>query len=257
MLTALTHVVSPNINRCELSFLDRSPINYDRAVKQHENYCSLLRDCGLHVIELSVNRSYPDGTFIEDTAVVVDELAIMASMGVESRRGEVPGIEYELAKYREIAHIRLPAALEGGDVLRIGKQIFVGISMRTNKAGVESLKAILEPLDYQVIPVKVKGCLHLKSACKALDDSTLLVSPQWIDLKPFVDFRTIYVPEGEPKAANFLRINNTIIMYVGFSKTIELVQKLGFLVKTIDISELLKAEAGLACSSIIFKDEPK
>jgi dimethylargininase len=257
MLIALTHVVSPNINRCELSFLDRSLIDYERAVKQHEDYCAMFRECGLQVIELSVNRSYPDGTFIEDTAVLVDELAIMASMGVESRRGEVSGIESELAKYREIAHIRLPATLEGGDVLRIGKKIFVGVSKRTNQAGMESLKDILEPFDYQVIPVKVNGCLHLKSACKAVDDSTLLVNPHWIDLAPFVDFRTIYVPEEEPKGANFLRINNIIIMYAGFSKTIELIRKLGFLVKTIDISELLKAEAGLTCSSIIFKDLPK
>ena len=103
-MIALTHVISPNIDRCELSFLEKSPINYKRAVEQHEDYCELLRDCGLEVIELSLNRDFPDSTFVEDTAVVVDELAIMAGMGVESRRGEVPGVESVLGYYREIPY---------------------------------------------------------------------------------------------------------------------------------------------------------
>jgi len=253
MLIALTHVVSPNIGQCELSFLNRSPIDYDLAVEQHEDYCRLLRDFGLHVIELSVNRSYPDGTFIEDTAVVVDELAIMAGMGVESRRGEVAGVERELANYREITHIRPPATLDGGDVLRMGRKIFAGITQRSNTAGVESLKNILKPLGYQVIPVPVKHCLHLKSACTAIDDHTILANPYWLDLKSFKDLRIISIPAGEPWASNSLQLNNTICMHAGFSKTAKALQKLGFLVRTIDISELLKAEAGLTCSSIIFK----
>ncbi len=252
-MIALTHVVSPNIDKCELSFLDRSPINYNQAVRQHEQYCALLRDCGLEVIELSVNRSYPDSTFIEDTAVVVDELAVMASMAVESRRGEVRNVESVLASYRDISHIQLPATLEGGDVLRIGKKIFVGISPRTNIAGFESIKEILEPFGYEVIPVAVNGCLHLKSACIAVDDCTLLVNPRWLDLQPLRDFRIIPVPEDEPAAVNSLRINNTICIHSGFPKTAQLLVNLGFSLKTIDISELLKAEAGMTCSSIIFR----
>ena len=252
-MIALTHVVSPNIDKCELSFLDRNPINYNQAVRQHEEYCALLRDCGLQVVELSVNRSYPDSTFIEDTAVVVDELAVMASMGVESRRGEVHNVESVLASYRDIRHIQLPATLEGGDVLRIEKRIFVGISPRTNIAGFESIKEILEPFGYEVIPVAVNGCLHLKSACIAVDDRTLLVNPRWLDLQPLRDFRIIPVPEDEPAAVNSLRINNTICMHSGFPKTAELLVNLGFSLKTIDISELLKAEAGMTCSSIIFE----
>jgi dimethylargininase len=171
-MIALTHVISPNIDQCELSFLERSPINYRRAVEQHEHYCDLLRDCGLEVIELSMNRSFPDSTFIEDTAVVFDELAIMASMGVESRRGEIPGVESVLGYYRDIKHIRLPATLEGGDVLSIENKVFVGISPRTNISGFETIKEILEPFGYQVIPLAVNGCLHLKSACVAVDDET-------------------------------------------------------------------------------------
>ena len=250
-MIALTHVISPNIDRCELSFLERTPFNYKRAVEQHEQYCELLRDCGIEVIELSMNRSFPDSTFIEDTAVVLDELAIMASMGVESRREEIPGIESVLGYYKDMQHIRLPATLEGGDVLRIEKKFFVGISPRTNIAGFESIKEILEPFGYEVIPVAVNGCLHLKSACVAVDDRTLLVNPCWLDLQPLSDFRIIPVPEDEPAAVNSLRINSTICMHSGYKKTIDSLVKLGFSVKT-DISELLKAEAGMTCSSIIF-----
>jgi dimethylargininase len=251
-MIALTHVISPNIDQCELSFLERSPINYKRAVEQHEHYCKLLRDCGLEVIELSMNRSFPDSTFIEDTAVVFDELAIMASMGVKSRRREVPGVESVLGYYRDIQRIRLPATLEGGDVLRIEKKIFVGISRRTNIAGFESIKEILEPFGYQAIPVAINGCLHLKSACVALDDETLLVNARWLDLQPLRDFRIIPVPEDEPAAVNSLRINSTICMHSGHQKTIDLLKHLRFSIKLIDISELLKAEAGMTCSSIIF-----
>ena len=254
MTLALTHVVSPDIARCELSFIERSSIDYDRAVKQHDAYCALLRDCGIKVIELTVNSAYPDSTFIEDTTVVVDEIAVMARMGAESRRGEVPGIETVLATYRKIDHIRPPATLEGGDVLRAGGKVFVGITPRTNTAGVSSFKAILEPFGYQVIPVTVRDCLHLKSACTAIDDDTVLVNPHWVDLDPFKGFRAISVPEDEPWAANTLLIDTYVCVHAGFTNTIEILQVLGFQVKTVDISELLKAEAGMTCSSIIFND---
>jgi len=255
MQIALTHSVSPSIGRCELSFVERKPINYEMAVKQHEHYCAALSNCGIKVIELSVNRSYPDSTFIEDTAVVVDEIAIMASMGVDSRRGEIRGIELELAKYREIARIQPPATLEGGDVLLVGKQVFVGLTPRTNQAGVDSLRTVLEPFGYQISSVAVRDCLHLKSACTAINNHTLLVNPHWIELKPFRDFRIITVPEQEPWAANSLHINHTTYLHAGFSKMVTLLRSLGFSVKTINISELLKAEAGLTCSSIRFKHD--
>jgi dimethylargininase len=254
MALALTHIISPDIARCELSFIQRSPIDYDLAVQQHAAYCALLGDCGLRVTELTVNSVYPDSTFIEDTAVVVDEIAVMARMGAGSRRGEVPGVESVLAAYRKIDHIRPPATLEGGDVLRAGDKVFVGITPRTNTAGVSSLRATLKPFGYQVIPVEVRGCLHLKSACTAIDDDTVLVNPHWVDLDQFKGFRAISVPEDEPWAANTLRIDNTVCVHAGFMKTIEALHARGFQVKTVDISELLKAEAGMTCSSIIFND---
>lgn len=252
MLIALTHVISPNINKCELSFINRNPINFNLAVAQHEKYCDILREEGLKVIEMSINSEYPDSTFVEDTAVVVDEVAVMANMGAETRRGEVPGVESELKKYRDIFYIKHPATLDGGDVLKVGRDIYVGITPRTNNLGAESLASALKPLGYNVRPVTVKGCLHFKSACTAIDNHTLLVNPDCIDLKDFEGFKIVNIDESEPWAANTLWINNAVYIHAGFMKTAELLQKLGFSVKTIDISELLKAESGLTCSSIIF-----
>lgn len=252
MLIALTHEISPEINRCELSYINRQAIDYNLAVKQHKAYCDALREEGLTVIEMSMNREYPDSTFVEDTAVVVDELGMMTNMGAESRRGEVIGIESELKNYRKIYRMKEPATLDGGDVLRVGKNIYVGITPRTNNLGAKSLASALKPFGYNVRPVTVKDCLHFKSACTAIDKQTLLVNPEWINLNEFEGFKIVNIDKSEPWSANTLWINNTVYIHAGFTKTAEKIQKLGFSVKTIDISELIKAEAGLTCSSIVF-----
>jgi len=252
MLVAFTHIVSPRIGECELTHLQREPIDYILAVEQHAAYCRMLRECGARVLELDVNRSFPDSTFIEDTAVVLDEIAVMANIGIASRQGEVEGIESELARYRKTARIHPPATLDGGDVLLVERRLFVGLSARTNMAGVESLQAILIPFGYEVIPVKLNECLHLKSACTAVSDDTLLINPRWLDLTFFSGFRLIEVPGSEPWGANVLRIGETLCLHSGFVRTIELLEKGGYSLRTVDISELLKAEAGMTCSSLLF-----
>ena len=252
MLNAITHEISPNLNQCELSYLEKIPIDINKAIDQHEKYKTVLENCGVNVIELSANSEYPDSVFVEDTAVVVDEIAVMVNMGVESRKGEVRGLAKELSKYRKIAHIDSPGTLEGGDVLIVGKKIFVGISKRTNQAGFAALKNVLDPHGYYVVRVDLMSCLHLKSACTALDSFTMLVNPNWVDPEPFKDYRLIEVDESEPDAANSLRIKDVVIFHSGFPKTINKIRTHGYNVQTIDISELRKAEAGLTCSSIIF-----
>ena len=253
MLVALTHIVSPAIRNCELTYRDREPIDYDRAVEQHAGYCQLIRTCGARVVELHVNGDYPDSTFIEDTAVVMDEIAVMANIGVASRQGEVDGIAAEMVRFREVTRVQSPATLDGGDVLVMGKRVFVGQSPRTNDAGIDSLSWILSHFGYEVLPVRLHDCLHLKSACTALDDETILANPEWLDLESFNGFRTIDVPRDEPWAANVLGMNRAILMHSGFIKTIDLVTALGYTVVSTDISELLKAEAGMTCSSILFQ----
>ncbi|UCD39097.1 MAG: dimethylargininase [Fidelibacterota bacterium] len=253
MTIALTHIVPASINECQLTHRERQPIDLDLAVKQHAAYCGTLRSRGLQVIELDVNRDYPDGLFIEDTAVVVDELAVMTRPGAESRRGEVPGIQAELARYREVASIEAPATLDGGDVLITGKRVFVGLSSRTNRFGAMALKDILEPLGYRVVIVRVRGVLHLKSAVTAIDDATLLANPHFFDTSPFANFRLVSVDTSEPFAANALPVSGAVLLADGYPNTAEKVAKLGYHVQLVDIRELQKAEGGLTCSSIIFR----
>ncbi|HVF92377.1 MAG TPA: arginine deiminase family protein [Blastocatellia bacterium] len=253
MLRALTHKISPALAECELTFVARSPIDLQLATRQHDDYRAALTRLGVTVEELSGNESYPDSCFVEDTAIVVDELAIMCSMGVASRRGETPLIERELSRYRYIERIELPATIEGGDVLRVGKKILVGDSSRTNGRGIGELARILEPSGYEIIPVKTKGSLHFKSACTALNDETLIVNPDWVELEALAGFALVHTPEGEPWSANVLRVGSTACVQAGFPRSAELVERVTGSIEVIDISELRKAEAGLTCSSIVFE----
>jgi dimethylargininase len=174
-------------------------------------------------------------------------------MGVSSRRGESRLIERELSRYREIAHIALPATIEGGDALRIGKKLFVGLSSRTNLEGIEQLARIVKPHGYRIAQVQTKGSLHLKSACTAIDEETLFVNPNWVDLDELGGFNLIYTPAEEPWSANLLRVGTTVCVQAGFPRAVELIERVAERVEIIDISELRKAEAGLTCSSIVFE----
>jgi len=252
MLNVLTHLPSPSLEQCELTFLNSEPINIKKALKEHEAYREMINSCGANVIVIDKNIDLPDSVFVEDPIIVFDEVAILTSMGVESRRKESATMEQVFLKYREIKRIELPSKIEGGDVLKIGKQIFVGKSTRTNAQGIRDLREILTPYGYEVIAVKVAGCLHLKTGCTALDDKTLLINPEWIDSKVFTGFRQIIVPREEPFGANILKINEIICMNEAFPKTIELVVSLGYKVKSTDITEFVKAEAGLTCMSVPF-----
>jgi dimethylargininase len=254
VLTALTRAVSSRINECELTFIDREPINFDQAVRQHQNYQQLLRSLGVSVTEIPAQDDCPDCCFLEDTALMLDELAVVTRPGSETRRREVEGVVPSIRRYRkEIVTIEPPATLEGGDVLRVGRNLFVGLTERTNREGIEALRGFVAPHGYAVRAVDVPGALHLKSVCTALDEHTILAEPSRVDLRPFKSFDIIEVPPDEWMAANILLINQTVCMHSGFAKTQSLLQRRGFDVETVDISEFLKAEAGLTCMSLIFQ----
>ena len=252
MLTVITHLPSPSLELCELTFVDQETIDIKKAQKEHEDYCAMLEECGAKVIIHDENISLPDSVFVEDPIIVFDEVAVLTSMGVESRRKESESMEKTFAKYREIKRINLPAKIEGGDVLKIGKRIFVGLGARTNQEGITALGNIIEPYGYEVISVAVPGCLHLKTGCTALDENTVLINPAWVDSIAFEGFTQINVPTQEPFGANILKINETICMNKAFPKTIDLVKSLGYRVKSTDITEFVKAEAGLTCMSVPF-----
>lgn len=253
MLTAITRAVSPALNRCELSHLERQEIDIPKAVEQHRQYEACLRELGVTVISLAAEPDLPDSMFVEDPAVVVKEVALMTRMGAQSRRGESESLARALAPFRPLRWMREPATLEGGDVLRMGPMVFAGASARSNAEGIAQLAAELQPFGYTVRPVTVYGCLHLKSACCPIGERTILANRRWIDVAAFDGYDLVDIPEDEPRGANVLAIGGTVMVPACFSGTARVLEGLGYRARLLDISELMKAEAGLTCSSILFE----
>ena len=253
MLTAITRAVSPAIVNCELSFIPRQPIDLQIARGQHHAYEQLLAKLGAHVVSLPAEPDLPDSMFVEDPAIVLDELAVIFPLGTDSRRPEAATLAQALSKFRKLEYVTLPGTLEGGDILRIGRKLFVGLTKRSNSEGIRQLAAILTPFQYEVVPVPVTGCLHLKSAVTYLGRDTLLANRPWFDPTPFSIYKWIDVDPAEPHAANALAFGNTIIFPASFPKTRARIESAGFHVTQLDISELQKAESGLTCSSLIFE----
>ena len=239
------------MNRCELTYLERQEIDIGRAVEQHRNYVRCLRDAGLQVYELPADPRLPDSVFVEDPAVVVDEVAVIARMGAESRRGEAHAMAEALGRFRPLVRMTAPATLDGGDVFRVGQTLFAGLSQRTNAAGIAQLRDAAAPWGYEVRPVEVRGCLHLKSGACYVGGETMLVNRAWVDTSAFEDYDLVDVEE--PWAADVLALGNFVLMPEGYPKTKALLETAGFPVRTIDVSELQKAEAGVTCMSIIFR----
>jgi dimethylargininase len=249
-MIALTHIPSPNMHACERTFVPHAVIDHALAMRQHAAYCRLLRECGADVITLDVNVDLPDSTVIEDMAINLDEVAVMASMGAASRRAESAAIEPILREHRQVQRIELPATIEGGDVLRMDRTLLVGESCRTNAAGIAALTSIARTYGYDVKTVPVHGCLHLKTACSALPDGRLLVNPRWIDGSTLNEYPLVHVPEEEPWAANIVVLADNVLLSAAHPRTAELIRGLGFTVRPIDLSEFAKAEGGVSCLSL-------
>ena len=251
-LTALVRSPGPELVRCELTHLIRQPIDIERATAQHREYQTALRAAGLEVIGLPADPAFPDGVFVEDTAVILDEVAVLTSPAPQSRRGESAAIRAALSPYRRCLQLPPDAFLEGGDVLRIGRTLFVGLSSRTSESGVLALEAAVSPFGYSVVRTRVAGCLHLKSAVCALDDETVLINREWVDEAPFSRLLKLDVPRSEPFAANVLRLPDRILVSSESAATQDLIRSRGFRVISLEVSELHKAEAGLTCMSLHF-----
>ena len=255
MLTAITREVSESINNCELSFHARKPIDVVKAIAQHKAYQDCLAELGVRVVSLPAEPELPDAVFVEDAAVVADDVAVISIMGAPSRRREAHTLADALSRYRPLRFFVEPATLDGGDVLRIGRLVFAGLSERTNREGLAQLREVLRPYDYQVQPVQVRNCLHLKSACSYIGNDTVLINRACIDAERLRGFHLLDVPDDEPTAANALLIKDVVIIPASFPKTRALLEERGFRVRTIDLSELQKAEAGVTCGSVIFNHE--
>lgn len=254
MRVAITRKVSPSINQCELTHLDRAPIDLALANAQHGAYERCLSSLGCNVVSLPAEAAQPDSVFVEDVAIVLDEVAVITRPGAESRRSETTSIANALEPYRALLFMEAPATLDGGDVLRIGRKLYVGVSGRTDTNAVEQLGHILEPYGYAVEGVPVRGCLHLKSAVTQVSPDTVLINPSWILRDAIAGMKTIEIAPGEDYAANSLLVSSTIVYPTCFPRTRERLEKHELQIDTLDVSELQKAEGAVTCCSLIFED---
>jgi dimethylargininase len=254
---AIVRTISRSLGECELLHLPRLTFDLARARAQHEGYVAALRSAGIRVTVLPEEPDLPDATFVEDPAVVFDEFALLGRMGVPSREPEMELMARALSGLRMLRRITPPGTLEGGDILQAGRTIFAGLSTRTNPEGVRQLAGFARPFGYQVKPVSIRGCLHLKTACTLVDDRLILANPDWIDPAEFEGFEVLPVAHEEPWAANTLSINGTLFVADGCPRTEALLRSRGLNLRSLDISELQKAEAGLTCHSLVFRERLK
>jgi dimethylargininase len=241
-----------------LTHLARTPIDYARAVEEHHRYEAALREMGCRVDRLPDEDGMPDSVFVEDTAVVFDQLAVIARPGAESRRQEVASTVEALRPYRRLAYVEAPGTLDGGDVLVAGTRVFVGDTPRTNADGARQLAAFVAPLGFDVVRVPLTACLHLKSAVTSLPAEpggggpTLLINREWVDGAYFEGFELIDIDPAEPSAANVLTIQDYVLCAEEYPRTRARLTARGFVTRAVPAAELAKAEGGLTCGSIIF-----
>jgi dimethylargininase len=256
MLVAVTRGVSPSIADCELTHLERTPIDIEIARAHHAAYEATLTELGCRVEQLPAEPGLPDSVFVEDVAVVLEEVAVITRPGAESRRGERSSIERTLEPYRTLAHIRSPGILDGGDVLVAGHDIHIGLTSRSDTSAIDQFRAIVGDHGYRVHGVAVRGCLHLKSAVTAVADDTLVINPERVNADHLGDRRCISVDPTEPDAANVVRVGGTILVAAAYPRTADRISAAGFDVRSVEASELAKAEGALTCCSLIF-DAPE
>ena len=251
MTIAITRQVSSRFNECEITHIDRTPIDVNIARAEHHEYIQALKQLGCQVIELPEEPDLPDSVFVEDTAFILDEVAVITRPGADSRKPETASIIRALSPYRPLIHVTEPGTVDGGDVLVLGKNIYVGISTRSNNEAIRQMQELLNKYGYNVAGVKMHDCLHLKTAVTKVDENTLLINPKWVDNFHFKDFDWIEVDGSEPFAANCLPIGDSIIYPKAFPKTQSKLEEKGFRIDSINVSELTKAEGAVTCCSLI------
>jgi dimethylargininase len=242
-MIAITRGVPRTIQDAQLTHLERRPIDYAVATSQHDAYVATLRSLGCQVLSLPADDAYPDCVFIEDTAIVFEDVAVITRPGAESRRGETRAVAEALEPYRRLAFIEAPATIDGGDVLVLDDRVYVGLSTRTNEAAIAQLRWHTRR---EVIPVPVGEALHLKTAVTRVARETLLVNPDWIDVKALAPWTLLHAQEP-----NALLVGDVVVYPEGYSDTVRLLRQQGIQVITIDASELAKAEGGVTCCCLL------
>ncbi len=253
--SAIIRPPSPNFAD-GLTTVDFGWPDYALALQQHAAYCEALQQGGLALTRLAADARYPDSTFVEDTAILIPEGAILTRPGAASRAGEVTHIREVLAAfYPTLASIEAPGTLDGGDICEAGRHFFIGLSERTNEAGAQQLAAWLAPLGYTTACVDIRGMtnlLHLKSGLAYLGDHRLVVIDSLAERARFDDFEWVRVPSEEDYAANCVRVNDYVLIAAGYPKLEASLRALGYTTLPLDMSEYRKMDGGLSCLSLRF-----
>jgi len=250
-LTAITREINSAIVGCELTFLPRVSIDFALAQRQHQQYQSVLSSLGCKIVVLATAPGLSDSVFIEDTALVLDEVAVLLRPGATSRQAEVSGVASVLQQHRMLKSIQPPGTLDGGDLLRVDNVIFAGLSTRSNQSGIDQLSQIVKDYGYSVRTIETNKCLHLKSAVSEVASGTLLINPDWISGAAFRNYELINIDPEEAHAANALRVEQSVIYPSSFPRTLDKLAMRDINVIPVDLSELQKAEGAVTCCSLI------
>ena len=246
---AIVRPVPDSYDRC--IWMNREKIDVALAKIQHVEYCRALQKLGLSLTWIRGDNALPDSCFVEDTAVVFGEKAVICNMRAKSRANEVGEVAKVMGELKDTYRIKPPGTIDGGDVLIVEDRVFVGISARTNLHAISQLKKILENSRMNLVPVKVRKVLHLKSACTYLGNEVVILSRGCFDTNVLHGLGKIFVPRGEGYAADCLAVNETVLMAKGYAETRKLVEKEGFQVEELEISEFRKGDGALTCLSIM------
>ena len=253
MVIAITREVSSRFNECEITHINRTPIDLNIARAQHQEYVYTLAKIGCQVIELPEQPDLPDSVFVEDTAFILPEVAVITRPGADSRKPETETIIQALSSHRPLVHVTAPATIDGGDVLVLGKNIYIGLSTRSTPEAISQLLGLLDNYGYKAIGVELKNCLHLKTAITRVDENTLLINKNWVDAAYFMNYELLEVDPSEPFAANCLPVIDTVIYPATFPRTQEKLTQKGFNVVNVNLDELAKAEGAVTCCSLIIE----
>lgn len=254
-MRAFTRAVSPRLAECQLTHLQRQPIDAEKAAQQHSSYEQALTEAGFEIVRLPERADDPDAVFVEDTALLLGAHAIITRPGVASRANETESTAAGLETHFQL-HRMKSGYLDGGDVLRIGQRLYVGLSTRTDADGVRALAPLVATLGFDVVQAQLRDCLHLKTCATfaGMDMRgvpVLLYSERSIDPAQFAGVEPFAVDESEPAAANCVRAADCLILPAGNPRTASTLRDRGFRVVEVDVSELQKAEAGVTCMSLI------
>jgi dimethylargininase len=248
---AIVRIPAPNFADGITTVQGEQP-SYSRMLEQHAAYVAALRACGLEVTSLALLEAYPDGHFVEDPAIVTPEVAVVTRPGADARRGEAAEIEPALRQFKSVVRIEAPGTLDGGDVLIVGKEVFIGLSERTNQEGADQLAALLAPYGYSSFTIPVGAGLHLKSSVNYVGKNFLLLTKSLADRPEFAHFERLVVEDEEEYACNTLWVNDTLLAPTGYPKTRALLAQVGLPIVELETSEVRKMDGGLTCMSLRF-----